>query len=299
MDIFKEYEYRQRYHQYYDEALQLFQCPYEEQYIETSYGTSYVLRFDKQHKSSESLESSNRLPLVLLHGMTMSSVMWYPNVKKWVQHFTVYAIDIAGDIGKSVPNEAIMLQEEAVQWLAETVNALGLTSFILAGHSIGGYIALRFTLAHQERVAKLALFAPAAAFHRLQWKFFYYAFPGLLFQTEKWIDRAFRSLSTEGLPFAPAYHELILYGYRYAFPLLRLYPLKIDEAELGKLHLPILLMIGEQEVIYPAQQALEYAQAAIPHIQTLLVNKANHTLTLEYADLVNDYALAFFTHPNG
>lgn len=283
MDVFRESGYREQYNRQYDESLKLFQCQYTEYYVDTSYGQTYVLRFGEPHK----------LPLVLLHGMTMSSVMWYPNVKMWAEHYCVYAVDIVGDIGKSIPNEAILMQEEAVEWLKQTVDALKLSSFHLAGHSIGGYIALRFTLAYQERVAKLALFAPAAAFHRLHWKFFYYAFPGLLFQTEKWIDRTFRSLSAEGLPFAAGYREFILAGYHHALPLLRLYPLKIEEEELAKLRQPVLLMIGEQEVIYPAEQALEYARTAIPHIQCQLVQKANHTFTIEYAELVNNCVLAF------
>lgn len=285
MDVFLESGYREQYNNCYDESLKLFQCEYEEQYLHTSYGKTYVLQFGDRTKP----------PLVLLHGMTMSSVMWYPNVKTWTEHYAVYAIDIIGDIGKSMASEVILQKEEAVDWLKETVDQLGLKRFLLAGHSIGGYISLRFSLAYQDRVEKLALFAPAAAFHRLHWRFFYYSFPGLLFQTEKWVDRAFRSLSAEGLPFAPGYREFILAGYHHALPRLRLYPLRIEPEELVTLKVPVLLMIGELEVIYPAQQAIEYAQQYVPNIQCILVQGANHTFTIERADLVNERTLAFFS----
>lgn len=285
MDVFRESGYREQYIRHYDESLKLFQCKYRDRYIDTSYGKTYVLQFG----------DSDKPPLVLLHGMTMSSVMWYPNVKAWVKHYTVYAIDIIGDIGKSVPHEAILQQEEAVDWLKQTVDALKLHRFHLAGHSIGGYISLRFALAFQNRVAKLALFAPAAGFHRLHWKFFYYAFPGMLFQTEKWVDRTFRSLSAEGLPFAPGYREFILAGYHNALPMLRLYPLKIEAEELSTLLLPVLLMIGENEVIYPAQKALEYASMSVPNIQCELVSQASHTFTIEFAELVNERTIDFLT----
>jgi len=283
MDVFKESKYRKQYNAQYKEALKLFQCPYTEYYIDTNYGKSYVLRFGDAQKP----------PLVLLHGMTMCSVMWYPNVKMWTSHFCVYTIDIIGDIGKSIPNQMIIQQEQAVEWLKQVVDALHLPQFHLAGHSIGGYISLRFTIAHPKRVNRLALFAPAAAFHRLHWKFFYFAFPGVLFQTEKWIDRAFRSLSAKGLPFEPEYHQLILAGYYNALPLLRLYPLKIEAELLSTIKQPVLLMVGEQEVIYPAQQVLDYAKAAVPNIDAVIVQQANHTLTMEYADNINEYTLQF------
>lgn len=283
MDVFLESGYREQYNMHYDESLALFQCPYIDQYLHTSFGKTYVLQFG----------NSNNPPLVLLHGMTMSSVMWYPNVKAWSEYYCVYAIDIIGDIGKSEANEIIMQKEEAVAWLKETVDALGLDQFYLAGHSIGGYIALRFTMAYEERVKKLALFAPAAAFHRLHWRFFYYSFPGLLFQTEKWVDRAFRGLSAEGLPFAPGYREFMLAGYHHALPRLRLYPLKIEPEELATIKLPILLMIGEHEVLYPAHKAMEYAQTNVPNITCILVHDANHTLTIEQPQIINEQVLSY------
>jgi len=284
MDVFLESGYREQYNKRYDESLALFECPYVERYLLTTFGKTYVLQFGDCSKP----------PLVLLHGMTMSSVMWYPNVKAWREQYCIYTIDIIGDIGKSEAYESILQKDEAVAWLKETVDALGLDQFFLAGHSIGGYISLQFAMAYVERVKKLALFAPAAAFHRLHWRFFYYSFPGLLFQTEKWVDRAFRSLSVDGLPFAPGYREFILAGYHHALPRLRLYPLKIEPEELSVIKLPILLMIGEHEVIYPAQKAIEYAQAHVPNITCILVLGANHTLTIEQSELVNTHTLNFF-----
>src|SRR5690606_15223522 len=100
--------------------------------------------------------------------------------------------------------------------------------------------------------------------------------------------------STDGLPLAPQYLDFILAGCQYAMPQLRLYPLKIDKEELSKLNVPTLLMIGEQEVIYHADKAMEYAKASVPHIQCVLVRQANHTLTIEYADLINTTSLEFF-----
>jgi len=284
MDVFLESGYREQYNKQYDESLALFQCSYVEHHLLTTFGITYALQFGDCDKP----------PLVLLHGMTMSSVMWYPNVKVWSEQYCVYAIDIVGDIGKSEANEIILQSEEAIAWLKETVDALGIDQFFLAGHSIGGYISLRFTIAYEERVKKLALYAPAASFHRLHLKFFYYSFPGLLFQTEKWVDRAFRSLSVDGLPFAPGYREFILAGYHHALPRLRLYPLRVEPEELSMVQLPILLMIGEHEVIYPAKKAIEYAQGNVPNITCVLVHDANHTLTIEQSEIVNEQTLNFF-----
>ena len=88
--IFKNEQGEREYHQLYDKTLALFEVLYTSNTTQTSYGETHFLTFGDPSKP----------PLVLLHGMTMSSTMWYPNVKQLIQERYVYAIDIMEDFGK-------------------------------------------------------------------------------------------------------------------------------------------------------------------------------------------------------
>lgn len=283
MDIFSEVQYREQYERHYDESMKLFGIPYTSRFVDTTFGQTHVLHFgdDRLH------------PLVLIHGYVMSSIIWYPNVPEFVKEYSVFAIDIIGDIGKSRCNQSILQHEQIVQWLHEVLNGLGLERIYLAGHSIGGYISLRYSIRYPERIKKLVLYAPAASFHRLSLKFFYYAFPGFLFHTEKWIDRAFRSLSSHDKPLNDTLKALVMDGLQHAVPLFRLYPMKIDEEQFKHLHFPILIMIGDKEILYPGEKALEYARQVLPHATLLLVEDANHTFVFEQPHTVNVETMKF------
>lgn len=122
VSIFKNETAEKEYHLCYDRSLAMFELDYTSLKILTAFGETHVLRFGDTDKK----------PLILLHGMTMSSTMWYPNVKQLAQERCVYAIDVMGDFGKSRPSMAIKNRKEAGQWLLEAVDALQLGKVDLA-----------------------------------------------------------------------------------------------------------------------------------------------------------------------
>lgn len=61
--------------------------------------------------------------------------------------------------------------DDLVDWLAETFDRLGLPAADLCGQSLGGHLALRFTLAHPERVRRLVLLDPPLVFAGLSPEF--------------------------------------------------------------------------------------------------------------------------------
>nr|WP_280921133.1 alpha/beta fold hydrolase [Paenibacillus turicensis] len=252
-------------------------------YIHTSFGDTHVLCFGDQSKP----------PMVLLHGMTMSSTMWFPNIKQLAQERCIYAVDIMGDFGKSKPNVAIKNRKDANQWLLEVLDAMELNQVDLAGHSMGGFLSLNFSLAYSERISRLLLYAPAGTFHKISMKFFAKIYPALLFHTEKWIDNAFLWFSGKGEPLHPVFRSQVIAGYRYAKPLLQLMPSVFNKAEFYDFNIPTLLLIGDKEVIYPAAKTIANAKELIPNLETHLIAGASHSLTMEHADIVNELTLLF------
>lgn len=281
--IFKSEVAEAEYYVCYEKSLRMIEVEGTSSYIHTSFGDTHVLCFGDESKP----------PMVLLHGMTMSSTMWFPNIKQLAQERCVYAIDIMGDFGKSKPNVAIKSRKDANRWVLEVLDVMELKQIDLAGHSMGGFLALNFSIAYPERISKLLLYAPAGTFHKISMKFFAKIYPALLFHTEKWIDNAFLWFSGKGEPLHPVFRAQVIAGYRYAKPLLQLMPSVFAKEEFHDFNIPTLLLIGDKEVIYPAEKTIANAKQVIPNIETHLIAGASHSLTMEHADIVNELTLLF------
>jgi pimeloyl-ACP methyl ester carboxylesterase len=99
------------------------------------------------------------LPLVLVHGAGGNLMHWPGELRRLPGH-TVYALDLPGH-GKSggAGRAEIGAYAEVVRGCAE---ALELVPFVLAGHSMGGAIAIEFALRYPARLAGLILVGTGA-----------------------------------------------------------------------------------------------------------------------------------------
>jgi pimeloyl-ACP methyl ester carboxylesterase len=68
----------------------------------------------------------------------------------------------------------------------------------------------------------------------------------------------------------------------------------LSDQELRTLNLPILLLLGDHEMMYQPQQALERAMQIFPRVQTELILDAGHFLPADQPEQVNQKLLDFF-----
>ncbi len=57
--------------------------------------------------------------------------------------------------------------------------------------------------------------------------------------------------------------------------------------------MPVLLLLGEKEVLYDARSAVNRARQLIPHIQAEIIPNAGHMLNTDQPKMVNEKILNF------
>ena len=96
-------------------------------------------------------------PLVLLHGFPLDRSVWDEQLPA-LSASRVIRVDLRG-CGESEPSDGPALMEVLAGDVAGVLEALHVERAALAGHSIGGYVALAFFRMYAERVTGLALVA--------------------------------------------------------------------------------------------------------------------------------------------
>jgi len=278
--IFKSPDSKAEYFAAYDEMLKLWPVSYEELYIPTRFGDTHVIASGSKYAA----------PLVLFHPAGCPATIWYRNVEALSQHYRIYAVDVMGEVNKSTPTRRIDSRQELADWIEDLFNGLNIQSTDIVGNSFGGFLTLNTVLLLPARVKKAVLISPAATFAPM-WPWWWYFLPAygtgskrLLRRAYDWIWQDFRAdqcitqlrniTSLNGIP-------------------KHISPSIFADRELRKISTPILLLIGDHEVIYNPQRVIQRASRLVTNLRAEIVLHANHNAEYTNAEVVNEKILKF------
>jgi len=100
-------------------------------------------------------------PLVLVHGFPLSRACWQPQIDTFRSSHRCIAPDLRG-FGESEASEGPVTMDRYADDIAGLIEALSTGPVVLAGHSMGGYVALAFARRHPELLRGLVLVATRA-----------------------------------------------------------------------------------------------------------------------------------------
>ena len=103
----------------------------------------------------------NGPPLVLLHGFPLDHHLWDDVAPLLEDTFDLIIPDLRG-FGESETVNTPYTMDEFASDIAGLLNQLGIQKAAIAGHSMGGYVALAFARLYPERVRGLALVSSQA-----------------------------------------------------------------------------------------------------------------------------------------
>ncbi|HZJ23256.1 MAG TPA: alpha/beta hydrolase [Anaerolineales bacterium] len=95
-------------------------------------------------------------PLVLLHGFPLDHHLWDDIAPLLEDRFDLILPDLRG-FGESTTVDAPYSMDDYASDIAGLLDQLGIQKAVIAGHSMGGYVALAFASLYPARVSGLAL----------------------------------------------------------------------------------------------------------------------------------------------
>lgn len=97
-------------------------------------------------------------PLLLLHGFTGTKKTWAKCLPEWTKRFQTIAVDIVGHGESDSPEDVRHYKMEAVADALEIVlDRLGVKKTHVVGYSMGGRLALYFTIMRPHRIGRALL----------------------------------------------------------------------------------------------------------------------------------------------
>ena len=222
-------------------------------------------------------------PLMVLHGGAGDARTWLNNIRALSGKYTVYAPDLPG-YGGSQPLDGHYYIPELAEFVDDLSDDLGLDSFHLVGHSLGGGIALNYALKSPHRIKKLVLISSLCLGREIALWVRLLSIPAFVrsigsiiltvFKAIKWLVKLLLAPVEFVMPFSPA--SVTLGG---SITTLKEQTLVLAN-RLSEVVMPTLLVWGAKDPIVPVRHAYAAAQV-IPDCRLEIFEDSGHNVHRE------------------
>lgn len=238
-------------------------------------------------------------PLVLIHAFPTDQRLWQPQQEDLKEYFRVITLDLWG-FGESshVDGKAISMAEYADE-VKQLLDYLKIDSAIIAGESMGGYIALAFLDKYPYQTRGLVLSNTQSVADSEETKVIREktALDVLENGTDNLIDGFLaKALSAESSEQTRAYlrHILSIQKSTAIASALRGMALRSDSSVLlSRTTLPILIITSEMDKVIPPQQSIDM-HALAKNSQLIILPSSGHLSNLEQSTQWNQALIDFF-----
>jgi pimeloyl-ACP methyl ester carboxylesterase len=243
----------------------------------------------------------NGPPVLFLHAFPFDHAMWKPQLTPVAEAgFRVIALDLP-EFGESTPGSEVFTIERGADVVADLLEALGIETCIVAGLSMGGYIALALARRHPKRIRGLVLADTKAAPDDASAKanrdrlIADVKGGGAAAAVEALFPKLFCEATCKHNPAAIEEARAIVLRQRPAAIIAGLYALRDrpDAApSLSTITVPTLVLVGEHDAVTPPLTAARIA-GSIPGAELVHIPSAGHLSNLENPEAFNAALLAF------
>jgi len=287
---FKSAEAQKEYVDYYMQVEKTWPVKYENVMVDTSYGSTHVRICGPE----------NAPPLVLLPGDTQSSLSWKNQIETLSRDYRTYMPDQINDYGLSIRSKPIKNKQDFIAWLDELLKGLNLNNINLLGFSYGGGLSLIYTIAHPGKVNKLILIAPACRNWPLKPKVLFRLIIQDMLRTRKIITNHLYWECSDAVKKNDITHSIVddmindLMLCRKCFKKHKwIMPFMIKNDEWRNIKAPTYFIVGENDVLVSAHEAVQLLNTVAPNIKTTIISEAGHDLLIVKSEVICKEILNF------
>lgn len=228
---------------------------------------------------SADLVDNDQSPIVLVHGLAVSSLYMIPTARILAPHYRVYAPDLPG-FGRSDSPDHVLDIHELADALRDYLDVVGVGRAAIIANSLGCQITASFALRHPDRFDRAILIGPTMDSHaRVLWK---------------------QALRLGQTTFREPLSQLAVVGYDYMRTGVHrtvqtaLYGLAhhLEEA-VKQIDAPLLVVRGKQDPIAPQRWCEELAAVA-PQAELIVVPQSSHTTNWDEPEALLHISQSFF-----
>jgi len=246
---------------------------------------------------------SEKPPILLIHGFASSIYTFYPLIPRLQEHFSIIAMDLPG-FGRSEKSASFVYSlENYAKVIMDCIEFFNVKEVHIAGHSMGGQIALYAARSHPERIKKLVLLSSSGYLKKANkaqklctyLPFFPYYVKKKVHSknVEEYLENVFynRSLITEN---HVKEYAIPLKDEGFYISLMRLLRYRegdLPSNELKNIRIPTLLLWGEEDKVVPVHIGYQLARD-LPNAKLITYEKTGHLITEERSDEVYTQILA-------
>lgn len=242
-------------------------------------------------------------PVILLHGLASSLQNWQSQtIALSKAGYCAHAVDLPGHGESPSPAAVDFYNAETFSSVVKSwIQDLDLQQPpVLIGHSLGGYLSLRYALSHPRTVKGLVLIAPLYSPHqiyqplRLLRKRPELGEEVLRLTPEEWINAVYKKLPTRIAGFPPEQRQQIVKDYKRCSPLVMHLPATLEDLTplLPTLGLPVQVIWGTNDLtLRPA--SFERLVKSLPNAVGHPIRRCGHQPHVSQAEQVNQLLLAF------
>ena len=232
------------------------------------------------------------LPVVFAHGIGGNHASWYHQVPAFRERYTVVTFDHRA-FGNSHDDPAGDGRSRFVDDLEGLLDHLGIEQTVLVAQSMGGGTCSGFTVRNPRRVRALVLADTLVGLEEPPE--IKVVMDGVrkatskLSQLERVLGPKFRSREPAG---TQLYASIASFNAASRLNLAGQLPTRPSAEDLAATGVPILFLVGEDDVLMPAAQVAAF-QRLVPGSKLVVVPDAGHSVYFEAPDAFNEAVLGF------
>lgn len=252
----------------YQERLSRLTVPYQERYVDTRFGRTFVLDAGVQDPAAPTI--------VFWHSLNMNATIWLNEINRFGQDFRVVAPDVVGDAGRSAPNRLRRRSMQHGRWAADVLTGLSIKRAHMVGLSAGGWMVFKLANVLPEAIQSATLFS-SAGLARVNPAILLKMLPHLsvLLSTPKRAARRFLQIMSppHHIPTRAELRTMVLVM---QFKTERGIP-RLPDAQVRALSAPTALYMAEHEAAFDPHAVLDRARRLLPNLtESMIVPGAGH-----------------------